>query len=165
MPRRTRIKCSGIPHHLIQRGNNRLACFFSGADYQFYLENLSEGTRRYSCGVHAFAGMTKCELLEVPLWEWFDARKHKIRAPSPLFPLEIGAGVGVVSLICNRISGAEIDLMKFADLSGLREIIVELHPHVVVDQVTEEMIAAICARGFSETGRIHKNIRLTREST
>ncbi len=47
MPRRVRIKCSGVPHHLIQRGNNRFACFFSGADDQFYLESLSEGTRRY----------------------------------------------------------------------------------------------------------------------
>ncbi len=47
MPRRARIKSSGVPHHLIQRGNNRLACFFSGADDQFYLESLSEWARRY----------------------------------------------------------------------------------------------------------------------
>ncbi len=58
MPRRARIKCSGIPHHLIQRGNNRLACFFSDADYRFYLESLSEGARRYSCDVHAYVLMT-----------------------------------------------------------------------------------------------------------
>ena len=58
MPRRARIKCSGIPHHIIQRGNNRLACFFSEADYQFYLESLSEGAKRYNCGVHAYVLMT-----------------------------------------------------------------------------------------------------------
>jgi hypothetical protein len=27
---------------------------------------------------------------------------------------------------------------------------------------TQAMIEAICARGFQETGRIHKNIRLSR---
>ncbi len=58
MPRRARIKCSGISHHLILQGNNRLACFFLGADYQFYLVSLLEGARRYSCDVHAYVLMT-----------------------------------------------------------------------------------------------------------
>jgi hypothetical protein len=43
MPRRARIKCGGIPHHIIQRGNNRSACFFTEEDYRFYLESFSEG--------------------------------------------------------------------------------------------------------------------------
>ena len=28
MPRRARITLPNIPHHIIQRGNNRQACFF-----------------------------------------------------------------------------------------------------------------------------------------
>lgn len=28
MPRRTRLVVPGIPRHIIQRGNNRSACFF-----------------------------------------------------------------------------------------------------------------------------------------
>ncbi len=62
------------------------------------------------------------------------------------------------------VEGAEIDLLDRADLSGLREIIVELHPHIVGDTATEAMIASICAQGFADTGRIHKNIRLSRVS-
>ena len=62
------------------------------------------------------------------------------------------------------VEGAEISLLQAADLSHLREIIVELHPHVVGDAATDAMIASICARGFAETGRMHKNIRLSRAS-
>jgi FkbM family methyltransferase len=60
------------------------------------------------------------------------------------------------------VEGAELDLLGAADLSRLREIIVELHPHIVGDAATEAMIADICARSFVETGRVHKNIRLSR---
>lgn len=34
MPRRGRLAASGIAWHVIQRGNNRSACFFSQDDYQ-----------------------------------------------------------------------------------------------------------------------------------
>jgi len=40
MPRRPRIILPGVPLHLIQSGNNRLACFFTDEDYQIYLEGL-----------------------------------------------------------------------------------------------------------------------------
>jgi len=62
------------------------------------------------------------------------------------------------------VEGAEIELLGAADLSGLREIVVELHPHIVGEDATETMIAAIKSRGFVETGRIHKNIRLPRNT-
>lgn len=60
------------------------------------------------------------------------------------------------------VEGAEIALLRAADLSGLREIIVELHPHIVGEDATQAMIDSICARGFVAAGRIHKNIRLSR---
>lgn len=37
MPRRARLALPGVPLHLIQRGNNRQACFFADEDYRFYL--------------------------------------------------------------------------------------------------------------------------------
>jgi FkbM family methyltransferase len=61
------------------------------------------------------------------------------------------------------VEGGEIELLGAADLSGLREIVVELHPHIVGEDATQTMIAAIKSCGFVETGRIHKNIRLSRE--
>jgi len=33
MPRRARITLANTPHHIIQRGNNRCACFFVEDDY------------------------------------------------------------------------------------------------------------------------------------
>ena len=47
MPRKPRMYLPGIPCHVIQRGNNRDACFFAEQDYQFYLECLKDACRRY----------------------------------------------------------------------------------------------------------------------
>lgn len=35
MPRRTRVSLPGVSLHLIQRGNNRSACFYADEDYFF----------------------------------------------------------------------------------------------------------------------------------
>ena len=58
MPRRRRITIAGVPIQLIQRGNNRQACFFSKADYHAYLKWLQENAQRYSCAIHAYPLMT-----------------------------------------------------------------------------------------------------------
>jgi putative transposase len=42
MPRRARIAIAGIPSHIIQRGNNRSACFFAEDDYRYFLDTLQE---------------------------------------------------------------------------------------------------------------------------
>ena len=47
MPRKPRIYLPDFPAHIVQRGNNRDACFFSDDDYQYYLEVLGQGLRRY----------------------------------------------------------------------------------------------------------------------
>lgn len=47
MPRKPRMYLAGIPAHIVQRGNNRDACFFSDDDYLFYLDVLAQGLRRY----------------------------------------------------------------------------------------------------------------------
>ena len=58
MPRRARIAVPNVPLHMIQRGNNRQACFFADEDYQFYLEWLLEYATKTGCRVHAFVLMT-----------------------------------------------------------------------------------------------------------
>ena len=58
MPRRPRLALPGVPLHLIQRGNNRQACFFAEEDYRFYLERLSEHAGKSGCRVHAYVLMT-----------------------------------------------------------------------------------------------------------
>ena len=58
MPRRARLSVPGIPWHIIQRGNNRSACFFADEDYQFYLDVLKEQAKKYHCSIHAYVLMT-----------------------------------------------------------------------------------------------------------
>jgi putative transposase len=58
MPRRARIVLPGFPMHLIQRGNNRQACFYADEDYLFYLEWLQRYARQAGCAVHAYLLMT-----------------------------------------------------------------------------------------------------------
>lgn len=58
MPRKPRTYLPGLPAHVVQRGNNRNACFFADEDYLFYLECLGEGLRRYAVKLHAYVLMT-----------------------------------------------------------------------------------------------------------
>ena len=58
MPRRPRLNLPEVPLHVIQRGNNRQACFFAEEDYRFYLHWLGEGAEKYGCEIHAYVLMT-----------------------------------------------------------------------------------------------------------
>ena len=71
MPRRKRHYLSGMPYHVVQRGNNREACFFAEQDYQlFYLDLLCEYSERYDVLVHADVLMTNhFHLLLTPQYE------------------------------------------------------------------------------------------------
>lgn len=53
MPRRARMYLPGLPYHIIQRGNNREACFIEPEDYQFYLELWQKTAQRCRIAVHA----------------------------------------------------------------------------------------------------------------
>ena len=50
MPRKQRMYLPGVPAHVVQRGNNRSACFFHDEDYQFSLTVL----RAKGVGVNNF---------------------------------------------------------------------------------------------------------------
>ena len=58
MPRRARLAIAGVPWHIIQRGNNRSACFYSEQDYHYYLQTLQEQASRNDCAIHAYVLMT-----------------------------------------------------------------------------------------------------------
>ena len=58
MPRRPRLNVPGIPWHIIQRGNNRSACFYDDADYLYYLATLAEQADKHRCWIHAYVLMT-----------------------------------------------------------------------------------------------------------
>ena len=58
MPRKPRMYLPGIPCHVVQRGNDRKACFFAEDDYRFYLQSLKEACQKYQVEVHAYVLMT-----------------------------------------------------------------------------------------------------------
>jgi len=58
MPRRPRLNLAMVPLHVIQRGNNRQACFFAEENYRFYLYWLKKGAHKYGCDIHAYVLMT-----------------------------------------------------------------------------------------------------------
>jgi len=67
MPRRARVSLPNIPHHIVQRGNNRQACFFKDTDRQLYLEWLAEYAEHNQCKVHAYVLMSNhVHLLATP---------------------------------------------------------------------------------------------------
>ena len=71
MPRKPRFQLPGYPQHIVQRGNNRQACFFSEQDYHYYLDALRQACRKYGGQLHAYVLMTNhVHLLMTPAMEW-----------------------------------------------------------------------------------------------
>jgi len=57
MARLPRLILPGQPHHVILRGNNRQAIFFSDLDRQQLLATLAESAAHYSVAIHAYVLM------------------------------------------------------------------------------------------------------------
>jgi REP element-mobilizing transposase RayT len=58
MPRKPGFQAAGLPVHIIQRGNNRQACFFADEDYRFFLDHLAKLAKRFRSSLHAYVLMT-----------------------------------------------------------------------------------------------------------
>ncbi|MGH8552182.1 MAG: transposase, partial [Methylococcales bacterium] len=70
MARRPRLKLACVPNHIIQRGDNRGAVFFTDSDYETYLEYLGEACKKYDVHLHAYVLMTNhVHLLVTPTFE------------------------------------------------------------------------------------------------
>ncbi len=58
MARLPRLFVPGCSHHVIQRGNNRVACFYEPRDYEFYLSELQSSAEQFGVAIHAYVLMT-----------------------------------------------------------------------------------------------------------
>jgi len=58
MARPPRLELPGVPLHVVQRGNNRAACFFGDVDRRFYLKCLAQSATARGCEVHAYVLMS-----------------------------------------------------------------------------------------------------------
>ncbi|MDH5184493.1 MAG: transposase [Gammaproteobacteria bacterium] len=67
MARLPRLCLRGIPQHIIQRGNNRQACFACDEDFAAYAGWLKDYSRKYEVKIHAWVFMTNhVHLLATP---------------------------------------------------------------------------------------------------
>jgi len=58
MARLRRVAPIGVPQHVVQRGNNRQACFADDPDRAAYLSWLREFSSKYDVQIHAWVLMT-----------------------------------------------------------------------------------------------------------
>jgi putative transposase len=78
MPRRKRLLLPGVAVHIVQRGNNRLSCFYTEEDYLYYLKQLANQAEKHGCAIHAYCLMTNhVHLLLTPEKEDGPARMMK----------------------------------------------------------------------------------------
>ena len=94
MARWPRLAVSGVPMHITQRGNNRIATFSDVADFAQYRSFLHHASAFEGCAIHAYALMTNhVHLLVTPLTtsgasrmmqalgrqyvRYFNARQHR----------------------------------------------------------------------------------------
>jgi putative transposase len=67
MARPPRTDLIDVPQHIVQRGNNRGACFFGDGDRLYYLRLLADAAREFEVAVHAYVLMTNhVHLLATP---------------------------------------------------------------------------------------------------
>jgi len=68
MARPPRLELPNVPLHVLQRGNNRAACFFGEVDRRFYLKCLAHAATARGCAIHAYVLMTNhVHLLVTPM--------------------------------------------------------------------------------------------------
>ncbi|MBV2130587.1 transposase [Arsukibacterium indicum] len=58
MARQPRYRIPGLAQHVVQRGNNKQACFYHDDDYRVYLDRLKLYAEQYGVKIHAFILMT-----------------------------------------------------------------------------------------------------------
>ena len=58
MPRHARYRAAHVPAHVLQRGNNRCACFLDDLDRSLYLGLLRQFAPSTECDIHAYVLMT-----------------------------------------------------------------------------------------------------------
>jgi len=79
MARSPRITIPTLPHHIVQRGNNRQAVFFDDDDYRLYWECLRQAKEKCSCRLRR-----KSE--DVSSVKHGDGAKGNTRRPTKMYP-------------------------------------------------------------------------------
>lgn len=65
-------------------------------------------------------------------------------------------------VIVMDIEGAEVAVLTGADLSRVRALVIETHPHIVGEEATASLIEDLASQGFSQAAQRHKNVLMVR---
>jgi FkbM family methyltransferase len=65
-------------------------------------------------------------------------------------------------VIVMDVEGAEIDLLSNAGLTGVRHVVVEVHPHITGEDKIAAMLARLGSIGFRQEAEAHKTLLLSR---
>lgn len=87
-----------------------------------------------------------------------DDRKIRVEADS----IDTAIADHAPSVIVMDIEGGEIDALSETALDGVRDLVIELHPHIVGDAATDDLLGRLADRGFALKAREHKNVLLSR---
>lgn len=68
------------------------------------------------------------------------------------------------TVIVIDVEGAEIDILPVADLSGVRAILVELHPDIVGEAAITSLLDLLCHQGFVPARTLHRNTLFVRRT-
>lgn len=69
------------------------------------------------------------------------------------------------NVIVMDVEGAEVDLLPAADLSNVRAMVVEVHPHIVGVAKIAAMDEALAEQGLLPTKSLHKTVLYTRQGS
>ena len=131
MPRRPRLHIADFPHHIVQRGHNRAACFFAEEDYQAYRHWLGEGLEKTGVCLHAYVLMTNyVHLLLTP------------RAPEDISRLIIALGRRFVQYINKtyRRTGTLWDSRYKSSLIQTDTYLLRCQRYIELNPVRAEMV-------------------------
>jgi FkbM family methyltransferase len=85
---------------------------------------------------------------------------HEITVPSVALAEVIAAHRP--SVLVMDVEGSEVELLPAADLSGIRAVIVEMHPHIVGPEKIMALVAQMAAQGLQLAETRHKTFLLAR---
>jgi hypothetical protein len=97
MLRRPRLHLADSPHHIVQRGHNRAACFLAEEDYQTYRHWLGEALTKTGAALHAELNPVRAAMVRDPgEYPWSSYRANGLGASDPLLSphplyLQLGA--------------------------------------------------------------------------
>ena len=131
MARPRRITIPGVPHHIVQRGNNKNSIFFEREDFEQYLRLLSRYSQKYEFRILSFCLMTNhVHIVGIP--SEIGSMSSLMRSTQHRYSLQLNRKMGksghnwysrYYSCPCDEFHG--VSSMRYVELNPVRAGIVK----------------------------------------